>query len=453
MTQLWDKTLAKLQKTLNEKQIYDSFFADTYINEIKGDTIQVVVNSAVASTLLGGKYKDLITETVNEISEYKYNIDFVQYSSIKKKQVFNNLNNNDTLQKTSAYFEDAIVSDKYTFNNFVVGEFNKEASQAAKIVASNPGKMFNPLFMYSESGLGKTHLCHAIGNYVKSISKPGAKILYITAQDFVEEYVRYVKGDKEAESLKDYFKNIDVLLLDDIQFLKGRTQTQEMFFVIYNNLISKGKQIVITSDKQPNELSGLENRLVTRFTQGLTVKIDNPDQETCIEILKKKIINGGIDINNVDNDVLVFFADQFSNNIRELEGAVNRLVLYSMNFNNNKITYEIALEVVGNMIGGKKAVSQLNEQKIISIVADYYNLSTADLTGKVRTGQIALARHIAMYLIRNNLDVSLKKIGESFGGKDHTTVINAIEKVDKELKTDEALKLAINELQSKIKNK
>ncbi len=312
--------------------------------------------------------------------------------------------------------------------------------------------MFNPLFIYSNSGLGKTHLLHSIGNYVMKNGNPNTKVLYISAQSFVDEFVNYVKGEKESESLKDYFKTVDILLLDDVQLLKDKKQTQEMLFFVYNYMIDHEKQIVITSDKQPAELDGMEDRLVTRFSQGLTVKINEPDEKTCAEILKKKIEENGLDPATFDNDVIDFFASKFSSNVRELEGALSRLIFVAIKLKESShITMDVAIEAVSDLAGGKAIASQLNEQKIINVVADYYNLTPSQLTGKIRTGQIVIARHIAMYLIRDILDVPFKKIGEMFGGKDHTTVMSAISKVEKELKNDESVRQAVNELKAKIK--
>ena len=449
ITQLWDKALVKIEERLGEKQIFDSFFANSYINEINNNEITVVVNSALAVKLISTKYDDIITDVINELTESNFKMKYILASEIKQNESPANV------VKKQNYFKDATLNPKLTFDNFVVGDFNREASQASLYVASNPGKTFaQPLFIYSNSGLGKTHLLQAIGNYIVKEVKPGAKILYIPASDFVEEYIRFIKGEKDAQSLKDFFDTIDVLLLDDIQLLANKNQTQEMFFTIYNKLIENNKQIVLTSDKQPSELHGLEDRLVTRFSKGLTVKINEPDQNTCVEILKKKIIANGLDITLFDDSVLYFFAEKFSKDIRELEGALNRLIFHIItNKQTGRITMDVAVEAVQSLVGGKSISTQLNEQKIINVVADYYNLTSSQLTGKIRTGQIALARHIAMYLIRIKLDVPLKKIGDMFGGKDHTTVMSAITKVDKELKTNENLKAAVEELQKRLGSK
>ena len=225
-----------------------------------------------------------------------------------------------------------------------------------------------------------------------------------------------------------------------------------MFFYIYQDLISRGKRVIITSDTQPNELKGIEERLVTRFTQGLTVKIGEPDVDTCIEILKEKIRNNNLDIEKFDANVLYFIAEKFSRDVRELEGALNSLLFTYMNLEGDqKITMDVAIKAVSSIQGGKHVATQLSEQKIINTVADYYNLTPSQITGKDRNAQFVLARHISMYLIRNNIDVPLKKIGDMFGGKDHTTVMSAITKVDKELKTNKQLQEAIQELEKKIK--
>lgn len=449
ITQLWDKALKRIEERLGEKQIFDSFFANSYINEINNNEITVVVNSALAVRLISTKYNDIITEIINELTESNFRMNYILASDIKQNDSPLNV------VKKQTYFKDAVLNPKLTFDNFVVGDFNREASQASLYVASNPGKTFaQPLFIYSNSGLGKTHLLQAIGNYIIKEVKPGAKILYIPASDFVEEYIRFIRGEKDAQSLKDFFDTVDVLLLDDVQIVANKNSTQEMFFAIYNKMIENNKQIVITSDKQPSELHGLEDRLVTRFSKGLTVKINEPDQNTCVEILKKKIIANGLDITLFDDSVLYFFAEKFSKDIRELEGALNRLIFHIItNKQSGRITMDVAVEAVQSLVGGKSIATQLNEQKIINVVADYYNLTSSQLTGKIRTGQIALARHIAMYLIRIKLDVPLKKIGDMFGGKDHTTVMSAISKVDKELKTNDNLKSVIDELQKRLGTK
>ena len=451
MTRIWQKTLKLVDERLGERQIFDSFFADTYINDIKGDTITVIVNSLTAERLLSSKYIDLLKEAVAEVTEFSYELVFKQLGDVNSGRIAK-LNNQNNAEEETSFFKNAEIKSDLTFDSFVEGDFNKEAYRAASLISQKPGEVFNPLFIYSNSGLGKTHLLHAIGNKIKA-KNPKAKILYIDANDFVEEYVKFVKGEKENETLKDFFSTVDVLLFDDVQFLENKVKTEEMFFYVYQKMINSNKQIVITSDRQPTELKGLEDRLVTRFTQGLTVKINTPDQDTCVKILEKQIENEGLKIDNFDPAVLYFYADKFSNNVRELDGAFNRLIFYVSQIKQvEKITLDVAIEAAQNITGIKNVATQLSETKIINVVADYYNLVPSQLTGKVRTGQLALARHVAMYLIRNNIDVPLSKIGNIFGGRDHTTVMNGIMKVENMLKTDEPLKAAIEELQKRIKS-
>ena len=450
MARIWQKTLKIVDERLGERQIFDYFFADTYIYEIVGDLVTVVTKDKTSQRLLSFNYIDLIKEAFNEVTDNNCEFKFVLLNEIagaKAPKATNVFSNDEPM-----FFKNAELKEDLTFDSFVEGEFNKEAYRAATLIAKDPGKVFNPLFIYSNSGLGKTHLLHAIGNRIKS-KNPKAKILYIDANDFVEEYVKFVKGEKGDETLKNFFSGVDVLLFDDVQFLENKVKTEEMFFYVYQKMVNSGRQIVITSDRQPSELKGLEDRLITRFSQGLTVKINNPDLDTCVKILKKQIEKEGLDVENFDPAVLYFYAEKFNNNVRELDGAFNRLIFFASQMKQvDKITLDVAIEAAQNISGTKNVAAQLSEQKIINIVADYYNLVPNQLIGKVRTGQLALARHVAMYLIRINIDVPLNKIGNMFGGRDHTTVMNGITKVENMLKTDEALKAAIEELQKRIKS-
>ena len=446
----WEQTLKIIKDRLNDPQTFDYFFDSTYIHDVQGDTVILVVKDMVSQRVLSSKYIDLIKEAFFDVTEEQCEFKFVLSSDIAKGNTQKGLNGKRIEEPT--FFKDAFINETLTFDSFVEGEFNKEAYRAAKIVAQNPGKRYNPLFIYSNSGLGKTHLLHAIGNYVKKM-KPDAKVLYIDANDFVDEYVKFAKGG-ESESLKDSFSDVDVILFDDVQFLKNKVKTEEMFFYIYQKMYNRQKQIVITSDRQPSELVGLEDRLITRFSQGLTVKINNPDVETCVKILEKEIVDKGFDISIFDPTVLYFYAEKFSNNVRELEGAFKRLIFYIDEHQPiSKVDLDVAIKASQDLIGNSSVADQLSEQKIINVVSDYYGLTPSQLVGKTRTGQIALARHIAMYLIRINIDVPLTKIGTTFGGRDHTTVMNGILKVENMLRTNDQLKGVINDLQKSLTNK
>ena len=448
IARIWQQTLKIIDKRLGEREIFDNFFANTYIQDIRGNTITLVAGSATAERLLSSRYVDVIKDALSEVVDGNYDLVIIQQDSIAKsnsKSVFAQKEDDEP-----SFFKDSKLKEELTFDSFVDGDFNIEAYRAARVVAKDPGQIFNPLFIYSNSGLGKTHLLHAVGNTIKT-KKPNAKILYIDANDFVDEYIKFVKGEKESETLKDFVCGFDVLLFDDVQFLQNKVKTEEMFFYIYQKMINSNKQIVITSDRQPTELKGLEDRLVTRFSQGLTVHINNPDQATCVKILEKQIENAGLEINNFDPAVLHFYAEKFSDNVRELQGKFKRLIFYVSEMKQvEKIDLDVAIEAIQNITNIKNAAAQLSEQKIINVVSDYYNLAPGQLTGKTRTGQIALARHIAMYLIRINIDAPLTKIGAMFGGRDHTTVMNGILKVENMLKTDESLKAVINDLQKAL---
>lgn len=445
ITQLWDRTLARIKEKITERHVYDAFFNNTYIHTINGDVIVVVANSNLAKSVLSSTYTNLVEETLAEITESNYRVDFIISEEITKTT-------EKPVEKARSFFQTSKINSKFTFDNFVVGRnSNLQAYQAALMISSNPGKMYNPLFIYSSSGLGKTHLLHAIGNYIKE-NTPLLNVLYISTDDFVEEYIRFVHGDKESESLKDFFKSIDVLLIDDIQFLAEKPKTEEMFFHIFNSLVNNNKQIVLTSDRHPSELKGLENRLVSRFNQGLQISISVPDLETRKQILKRKIVANNLEVEDFDEEVLDFFADRFGNNVRDLEGALNRLLFYIINIHpTKKVTYDIAAQSVESLINVIDSQTRLSEKRILSVVADYYNLTPTQLAGKNRTSQVSLARHIAMFLMRDLLDLPFSKIGKAFGGKDHSTVMNAIQKVEKMSKTDSGFKKVLEDLNGRLK--
>ncbi len=445
IAQIWERVLDRVGQKINDRHIFDSFFADSYIHTVQNDEIVVVANSGLATNLLSTRYSDLISQAVLDVTQTNFKLKFLQKDQLEKIPA-------PKTQKAS-FFTNSFVNRKFTFDNFVVGTSNREAYQAAILIASNPGKLFNynPLFIYSQSGLGKTHLLHAIGNYIKE-NASALNVLYITTDEFVDEFIKYVSGEKDKENMKDFFKNVDVLMVDDIQFLAEKTKTEEMFFYIFNNLVNAGKQIILTSDRHPSEIRGIESRLVSRFNSGLTMNILVPDLTTRVAILKQKIQANGLDITYFDEDVLDFFAERFSNNVRELEGALNRLLFYVINIKQtNHITMELAMESVQPLMGSSTPTSSLTETRIINTVADYYNLTSNQITGRIRTNQIAMARHIAMYLIRSLLDMPFLKIGSLFGGKDHSTVMNAVSKVEKSLKVDNAIATAVQQLKQRLK--
>lgn len=443
ITQIWDRTLIKLQEKITDPHVYGAFFPDTYIYSIDNGIITVIANSSLAKSMLNSNYRDVIEETVGEITQSNYQINFIERSEIPRV-------NEIISEKKDTFFKYAKVNPNLTFDNFVVGDTsNLQAYQAAIVVANSPGKLYNPLFIYSNSGLGKTHLLHAIGNHIKQNS-PNLKVLYITTDEFTDEFIRFIHQNPGG-SLRDFFRTIDVLLMDDVQFLADKKATSETFFHVFNLLVDSGKQIVLTSDRHPSELKGIEDRLVTRFYSGLQMSISAPDLETRKDILRMKISLNNLDIEAFDEEVITFFAENFTDNVRELESALNRLLFYVVSIAPTKhVTMEVALNSVQSLINVKDSVTKLTETKIINVVADYYNLTPALLIGRNRTSQVAMARHIGMYLTREILDLPFARIGKAFGGKDHSTVINAITKVEKELKEDPALNQAINEIKERL---
>lgn len=446
LNEIWDRVLDDINSSGSiEKHIFDTFFGVSQLNSIEGNTFIVVVNSKFSKDALEKQYSDEILRAIHNVTQSDYQVSFITLEELEKRNELSNT------QSSSTFFENSRINPALTFTNFVVGPFNMEAHQASLLIASTPGKMYNPLFIYSESGLGKTHLLHAIGNYIKG-NLPNLHILYVTANDFVDEYIDFVKNKKGDANLKNFFRDIDVFLVDDVQFLAGKVETETMFFTIYNNLYNNNKQIILTSDRHPLELKGLEQRLVSRFSNGLTVNIKRPDVESAKNILKMKISASNLNLERFDDEVLTLFAEKFSNNIRELEGALNRLVFFTINTKSSqRITMNLALESLGSIVNLIDAKTKLDENKIINCVADYYNFSPSQLTGKSRIQQVTLARHVAMYLMRYQLDTSLEKIGRHFGNVHHTTVMNGVEKVENLLKTNLETKEVINTLKRRLR--
>ena len=443
IAQLWDHVLIKIHDRLNDQRVYDSFFDKTYIDSLDGSTMIVVTNSSLAPLIISSRYQDMVTRCVEEVTGTNFKIKFVEKSEAKKLQ--------EERKEKPSFFVDSHLDPKFSFENFVVGDSNREAYQAALMISKTPGKLFNPLLLYSDSGLGKTHLMQAIGNAIREES-PNAKVLYVAAADFVDEYVKFAQGYKEEQSLTQYFKNeVDCLLIDDIQFLIGKKKTMEMFFVVFADLEKAGKQIVITSDQHPNLLEGLDDRLKSRFQAGLPLSIERPDLATSAEILRTKITASGLDVADFDEDVISFLAARFSSNVRELEGALNRLLFYTINMKPTKhITMDVASEAIRGLIAIQDSNTKLSESRIVAVVADYYSLTPSQITGKIRTSQIALARHIAMYLVKTMLQLPFTKIGQYFGGRDHATAMKAVEKVEKSLKFDPDMRKAVDELKTKL---
>jgi len=392
------------------------------------------------------KYRNLIKEALEQITGNEYQLLFLlpsENENIINETNFNeNINNiieNKNLNETSAR-----LNPKYTFDTFVIGANNRFAHAAALAVAELPAKSYNPLFIYGGVGLGKTHLMHAIGHYVLQ-NNPQTKIAYISTEKFTNEFINSIIENQTLE-FRNKYRNIDVLLIDDIQFLVGKEQTQEEFFHTFNALHEANKQIVISSDRPPKDIPTLEDRLRSRFEWGLLTDIQPPDLETRMAILKKKARAEQLQISE---EVINYIANQVHSNIRELEGALIRVVAYSslVNRDMNIELAQLALKDIISPTGQKK----LTIYDIQQIVARHYNLKVEDLTAKKRTKELSYPRQIAMYLARELTDQSLPKIGEEFGGRDHTTVMHAYEKITAELKINHQLEKTIANLKEKIK--
>ena len=337
-----------------------------------------------------------------------------------------------------------MLNPKYTFDTFVIGSGNRFAHAASLAVAEAPAKAYNPLFIYGGVGLGKTHLMHAIGHYVLE-HNPSVKVVYLSSEKFTNEFINSIR-DNRPDDFRNKYRNVDVLLIDDIQFLAGKESTQEEFFHTFNALHEENKQIVISSDRPPKEIPTLEDRLRSRFEWGLITDITPPDLETRIAILRKKAKAEGLDI---PNEVMLYIANQIDTNIRELEGALIRVVAYS-SLENKDITADLAAEALKSIIPSTKP-KVITVHDIQKVVGEHYGVKLEDFAAKKRTKSIAFPRQIAMYLSRELTDLSLPKIGEEFGGRDHTTVIHAHDKISKMIQTDTQFQREIQELQEKLK--
>jgi len=422
---------------------FNTWFKDTKMIAIDNNTIFVSVKNEFNQEILSTRYLELIKNSALQILNKEYAIKFVlpsEQSNIEKKNAKKSDQLQDPLNNPSN------LNPRYLFDSFVVGNSNRMAHAAALAVAEAPARAYNPLFLYGGVGLGKTHLMHSIAHYILD-QNPNAKVLYASSEKFTNELINSIRDDKN-ESFRNKYRNIDVLLIDDIQFIAGKERTQEEFFHTFNTLHEANKQIIISSDRPPKEIETLEDRLRSRFEWGLIADIQSPDLETRIAILRKKAEIEGL---SVPEDVLLFIAKTVISNIRELEGALNRILAFA-SLSNKPITVELANEALKDLISKDKP-KIITAEYIQEIVANYFHLKIEELKSSKRTRNIAYPRQIGMYLCRKLTDLSLPKIGEKFGGRDHTTIIHGFEKISKDLEIDSELSQIINELESKITSK
>ena len=438
---LWGVCLSHLSKRIRKQSFCTWLKATRGLPSPEG-TLRVAVPNRFVADWLEEHYLDLIKETIREVTQKDFALAF--HVSKDSKGYHPQMSMSfDQPPKKRRFAENLPgemgLNPKYTFDAFVVGDSNQFAHAAALAVAEAPGRTkFNPLYIYGGVGLGKTHLAQAIGHFTREAYE-GIKVLYVTSEKFTRDFINSLTSNT-TQDFVNLYRNVDVLLLDDIQFFTGKESTQEQFFHTFNVLYQNGKQIVLTSDRPPREIRGVEERLLSRFQQGLVTDIQPPELETRIAILNKKIESDGI---SIPIEVATFIADNVTSNIRELEGSLIRLLAYA-SLNSKKITAQLAQEVLKDTI--RNGTKQVTMDQIQKKVATSYNLSPETLCSKRKTQEIALARQVAMYLCRSLTSSSLKTIGAHFGGRDHSTVIHACTQVGENLKRDYNFKLKVDEI-------
>jgi len=447
LPEIWNKMVEKLSNSTSEINM------NMYIRQItpvkmENDVIYATVHSTSLRSSIQQNFYDLITAILSEITDNKniqLKIDVENQGNLEiPKPDYSVVPLFTEEEKIKEEPYESNLNEKQRFDTFVVGNSNRFAAAAAQAVAVNPGNTYNPLFIYGNSGLGKTHLMHAIGNAVLS-ANPSAKVKYITSETFTNEMINAIKNNT-FNDFREKYRTIDCLIIDDIQFLEKKERTQEEFFHTFNALKESNKQIVVSSDRPPKDMDELEERLRSRFVSGLTVDIQPPDLETRIAIIRKKAELENI---NMPNDVIQIIATSINNNIRMIEGAFNRIVAYA-NLMNMPINREITLKILDDFSVQTK--NNVTIDKIIEYVCKIYNMQYDDIIGKKRPKNIAMARQVAMYLCRKITDASLPKIGQAFGGRDHTTVIHAYEKIEKMRKEDKSFENQLQQYEEKIRS-
>jgi len=443
---LWQQVLSVIQTKIS-KPSFDTWLKSTKALSFTDTELVICTPNKFTQEWLESRYQKLIGSTVYEVLGRQVNVYIViddgQSSAAAQPSPAVTLPPPQSAVSEEPFSH--MLNPKYTFETFVIGPGNRFAHAASLAVAEAPAKAYNPLFLYGGVGLGKTHLMHAIGHYVLE-HNPKAKVMYISSEKFTNEFINAIR-DNRGESFRNKYRNIDVLLIDDIQFIAGKEGTQEEFFHTFNALHEDSKQIVISSDRPPKEIPTLEERLRSRFEWGLITDVQPPDLETRIAILRKKAKAENLDI---PNEAMAYIANQIDSNIRELEGALIRVVAYSSLINQD-VSAHLAAEALKDIIPAGRPRS-ITIQDIQQKVGEFYGLRLEDFKARKRTKAVAFPRQVAMYLSRELTDYSLPKIGEAFGGRDHTTVIHAHEKISGNLKQDQELYKIIHNITEKIKN-
>ncbi|HMA60984.1 MAG TPA: chromosomal replication initiator protein DnaA [Halanaerobiales bacterium] len=454
---IWNQTLNEVKDKLSNPS-FKTWFSNTEPVDLKDDNILMVeVPNDFIKDWIETRYNELIGDILQDLTDTNLKCRFYTEEELQEINEVEEENQEEPgpkeeeqkekpEKKTREYNINNNLNPKYSFDSFVVGNGNRFAHAAALAVAEAPAKAYNPLFLYGDVGLGKTHLMQAIAHYILK-HNPDNKVVYVSSETFTNELINAIKDDKTA-SFRDKYRNIDILLVDDIQFLANKERTQEEFFHTFNSLHEANRQLIISSDRPPKEIPTLEERLRSRFEWGLITDIQKPDLETRIAILRKKA-----DMENlkVPNEVIIYIANNIQSNIRELEGALIKVIAYS-SLVDKEIDIDLAENALKDLIVENDEPREVNIDLIKDVVVDYYNLKEEDMTSKKRTQKIAFPRQIAMYLSRELTDLSLPHIGEEFGGRDHTTVIHAYNKIEEKIEEDSEFEKVVNKIISRIKN-
>jgi chromosomal replication initiator protein len=440
---LWNQLVPALEKSLN-KPIYEALISSTKPISLSGSTLEIAVPNELVKEWLSKHCITLLEQEVRLLAPEVSRVSFI----VGSKELFNTplLEQSIELGVRTTSTSAQHLNPRYTFETFVVGHGNRFAHAASLAVAEAPAKAYNPLFLYGGVGLGKTHLMQAIGHHVAR-SNPRAKVLYLTSENFTNELINAIRDDKTL-SFRNKYRNIDLFMVDDVQFIAGKERTQEEFFHTFNSLYEAGRQIVVSSDRPPKEIPTLEERLRSRFEWGLTADIQPPDFETRIAILKKK---SELSEFSVPDEILSYIASKVVSNIRELEGALIRVIAFS-SLTNSEINPGLVDHVLRDVFSAKADSPNLSIDLIKKVTAEYYSVRIDDMSAKIRTREIATARQVAMYLCRELTNASLPKIGDEFGGRDHTTVLHAFDKIKTALRDEPDVQEAVRQLSARLKS-
>ena len=460
--ELWENFL-KIIKNKISSLSYQTWFCDTKLVSIRNNTAIIVVPMPVHKKHLMDTFIESMEEGFKDLTGTVFDFNFMlneEWEKYKNEIPSNDENVENTKEEkiiqnnieiSPKTFEDANLNKDYNFNNFIVGNSNRFAFTASMAVAEKPGKAYNPLFLYGKSGLGKTHLMHSIGNYI--LEHTNLRVLYISSDKFVNDFINAVRNNDKSNFMKiDNFKakyrNIDVLMIDDIQFLGNATKGQEEFFHTFNELYNENKQIIIASDRSVDDLKMLENRLLTRFNWGLTANITPPDFELRMNILERKIAHQE-SAKDVPKEVIEYIANNFASDVRQLEGAITRVFAYALMMNKGIIDLDTAIDALKDQLTDR-SVYKNDVNRIQTVVCDYFKITLDDIKGKKRSQNINYPRQVAIYLCRVLANESFPKIGTYFGGRDHSTIMSAYQKIQKELLVNEQLKVVIKDLKQQL---